>query len=125
LECGSDARHLPDRHEWWEVFFIATGRIEGEPAVLGFSSHRVDDAQDGVSVYVRGEAARRGIGTALLRFAEEHALAHGANSIEIQASLPGVAFYRANGFVECGHGEARLMSAQSLPCVFMRKSLAP
>lgn len=106
-----------------EAFFIATGHIDGEPAVLGFSTHRVDDARDGASVYVRGQAARRGIGTALLRLAEGHALAHGATSIRIQASLAGVEFYRVNGFEELGRGEALLMSGQSMPCVFMRKIL--
>jgi putative acetyltransferase len=106
-----------------EAFFIATGHINCQPAVLGFSTHRVDDAQDGASVYVRGEAARRGIGRALLRLAEEHAVAHGATLIQIQASLAGVEFYKANGFAEIGRGEALLMSGRSMPCVFMRKLL--
>jgi putative acetyltransferase len=110
--------------EGGEAFFIALGDIDGEPAVLGFSTHRVDDAQDGASVYVRGGAARQGIGTALLRLAEEHALAHGARSIQIQASLAGVEFYKANGFEEVGRGDALLMSGRSMPCVFMRKVLA-
>jgi len=109
--------------EGGEVFLIAMGHIDGEPVVLGFSTHRVDDAQDGASVYVRGEAARRGIGTALLRLAEEHARAHGATSIQIQASLAGVKFYKANGFNETGRGEAVLMSGRSMPCVFMQKLL--
>jgi GNAT superfamily N-acetyltransferase len=106
-----------------EVFFIAIGLINDEPAVMGFASHRVDDDQDGVSVYVRGMASRRGIGAKLLRLAEEHAQAHGATSINIQASLAGVAFYRANGFEELGRGEALLMTGRSMPCVFMRKVL--
>ena len=71
--------------EGGEAFFIATGPIDGHPAALGFSTHRVDDAQDGLSVYVRGGAARRGIGTTLLRLAEAHALESGATSIQIQA----------------------------------------
>jgi putative acetyltransferase len=104
-----------------EAFFVATGIIDGQPAVLGFSSHRVDDDEDGVSVYVRASAARRGIGTALLRLAEEHARAHGAKSIQIQASLAGVEFYKSNGFQETARGEALLMSGRSMPCVFMRK----
>jgi GNAT superfamily N-acetyltransferase len=108
-----------------EAFFIATGHIDGQPAVLGFATHRVDDAQDGTSVYVRGRVARRGIGTALLRLAEAHARAHGAASIHIQASLAGVEFYRANGFEELGRGEAVLISGKSMPCVFMRKLLPP
>lgn len=107
-----------------EAFFIATGHIDGQPAVLGFATHRVDDQQDGASVYVRGGAARRGIGTSLLRLAEAHARTHGATSIQIQASLAGVAFYKANGFEEIGRGEALLMSGRSMPCVFMRKRLA-
>ena len=109
--------------EGGEVFFIAIGRVDGEPAVLGFASHRVDDAQDGASVYVRGIASRCGVGTKLFRLAEEHARVQGAKSISIQASLAGVSFYLANGFEEVGRGEAVLMSGRSMPCVFMRKFL--
>jgi len=110
--------------EGGEAFFIATGYIDGKHVVLGFSTHRIDDTQDGASVYVRGSAARQGIGTTLMRLAEEHALAHGATSIQIQASLAGVAFYKVNGFEELGRGKALLISGQSMPCVFMRKLLA-
>ena len=106
-----------------EAFFIAVGELDGKMVVLGFATHRVDDDQDGASVYVRGRAARRGIGTALLRLAEDHARAHGAATIQIQASLAGVEFYKANGFEELGRGEARLMSGHAMACVFMRKTL--
>ena len=106
-----------------EAFFVAIGPLGGERAVLGFATHRVDDEQDGASVYVRGVAARCGIGTMLLRMAEEHAQARGASCLDIQASLAGVAFYRANGFEELGPGEARLTTGRSMPCVFMRKRL--
>jgi GNAT superfamily N-acetyltransferase len=109
--------------EGGEVFFIATGDLDGRTVVLGFATHRLDDDQDGASVYVRGAAARQGIGTALLRLAEDHARATGAKSMQIQASLAGVAFYRANGFEELGAGEVLLMSGHSMPCVFMRKCL--
>jgi GNAT superfamily N-acetyltransferase len=106
-----------------EAFFIATGRLDHETVVLGFSTHRVDDAQDGASVYVRGRAARRGIGTLLLQQAEEHARARGASSIQIQASLAGLEFYKANGFEILGRGHAELLSGHSMPCVLMRKLL--
>ena len=109
--------------EGGEAFFIATGNLDGQTVVLGFSTHRVDDDQDGASVYVRGGAVRRGIGTALLRLAEEHARTHGAKTIQIQASLAGVEFYKANGFQEFGRGVALLTSGHSMPCVFMRKAL--
>jgi GNAT superfamily N-acetyltransferase len=106
-----------------EAFFIATGRLDVHHVVLGFATHRVDDEQDGTSVYVRGGAARQGIGTALLRLAEQHARVHGATSIQIQASLAGVSFYTANGFEELGRSEAVLMSGKSMACVLMRKQL--
>jgi GNAT superfamily N-acetyltransferase len=108
-----------------EAFFVATGLVEGTEIVLGFSTHRVDDDQDGASVYVRGEASRQGIGSALLRLAEQHAREHGAKSIQIQASLAGTAFYRANGFEILGPGDAVLISGRSMPCVRMRKELQP
>jgi putative acetyltransferase len=106
-----------------EAFFVATGLVEGAEVVLGFSTHRVDDNQDGASVYVRGQAARQGIGSALLRLAEQHAREHGAKSIQIQASLAGTEFYRANGFEPLGQGRAVLTSGKSMACVYMRKEL--
>jgi putative acetyltransferase len=109
--------------EGGEAFFIATMERGDDDAVLGFATHRGDDDQDGTSVYVRGNASRRGIGTALLRSAEAHAREHGATSIHIQASLAGVEFYQANGFEVLGPGEAVLMSGRSMPCMFMRKQL--
>ena len=38
---------------------VATSIQNGDPMVRGFATHRVDDAQDGASVYVRDSAARR------------------------------------------------------------------
>ena len=109
--------------EGGEVFFIAIGLVDFESTVLGFASHRVDDDEDSASVYVRGLAARRGIGTKLLQLAEHDARTRGATSINIQASLAGVEFYLANGFEKVGPGEAVLMTGRSMPCVFMRKLL--
>ena len=107
-----------------ETFFIATGEIEGNAAVLGFASTYVlEGARFGTSVYVRGGAARRGIGSALLQKAEACAIARGATSIQVEASLAGVEFYKANGFVELARGKAQLMSGRSIACVFMRKAL--
>jgi ribosomal protein S18 acetylase RimI-like enzyme len=106
-----------------EVFFIALGAIDGEPAVLGFASHRPDGGDDSASCYVRGSAARQGIGSALWRTAEAHARSRGTEVITIQASLAGVAFYRAHGFVEIGTEDARLQTGALIPCVVMRKRL--
>ena len=107
-----------------EAFFVAIGEIDGEQVVLGLSTHRVDDRQDGLAVYVRGRATRQGIGTSLLREAEQHARSSGATTIHIQASLAGVEFWRANGFEEIERVDAPLRSGGSIPCVSMRKQLA-
>lgn len=108
-----------------EVFFIAVGDIDGRRAVLGFSSdYCIEGQRHGSSVYVRGRAARQGVDSALLAKAEAHAIETGATSIEIEASLAGVPFYKANGFVEIGHGEAHLTTGRSIECVSMRKDLA-
>lgn len=105
-----------------ERFFIAVAK---DPAgrVLGFSSHRNDEGTHGVAVYVRGDAARQGVGSALLRAAEEAATAAGAASLAIDASLAAVEFYRAHGFVETGRGTHPLAHGRSMACVFMRKEL--
>ena len=121
---GLTASLYRDAMRGGEAFFIAIGQLEGQWVVLGFATHRVDDAQDGASVYVRGRVARQGMGTALLRLAEEHARAHNATSLQIQASLAGVEFYKANGFEELEPGAAVLMSGKSMPCVLMRKQLS-
>jgi ribosomal protein S18 acetylase RimI-like enzyme len=107
-----------------EVFFIATGTVDDTTLVLGFASdYRIKDREHGTSVYVRGSVARRGIGSAIFRLAESHAIASGATSIHVEASLAGVEFYRANGFIEVGRGETHLRSGRPIACVFMRKEL--
>ena len=107
-----------------EVFFVAIGTIAGAHLVLGFATdYWIDGLMHGTSVYVRGAAARCGIGSQLLALAEGHAVANGAAEIHVEASLAGVEFYRANGFIETGPGETRLTSGRPIACVFMRKSL--
>ena len=111
--------------EGGEVFFVATGEIDGARVVLGFASdYRIEGPLHGTSVYVRGAAARRGIGSALFHLAEDHAVAQGATSIQVESSLAGVDFYTRQGFVEFGRGETRLMSGQPIGCVYMRKVIA-
>jgi putative acetyltransferase len=109
-----------------EVFFIAVGEIDGEGAVLGFATdYCIGGSRHGTSVYVRGAAARQGIGSALFKLAEAEAVARGATSIRVEASLAGVEFYKANGFEELARGETRLMSGRPIACVFMQKLLRP
>lgn len=105
-----------------EQFFVA---VADRSQVLGFSSHHGDGRTHGTAVYVRGGAARRGIGSALFRAAEASAIAAGARAIDISASLAAVDFYKAHGFDEVGRGAHRLPSGDAMACVFMRKVLTP
>jgi putative acetyltransferase len=107
-----------------EVFYIAVGEPGDKPEVLGFSSHRIDGKDHRTAVYVRGTAARLGIGSALFRSAEAGAIRAGATSIHVAASLAAVEFYEANGFAEVGRGEHRLWSGRRMACVFMRKRIS-
>jgi putative acetyltransferase len=107
-----------------EAFFVAVASQEGGREVLGFSSHHLADGHHGVGVYVRGMAARRGIGSALLRLAESSAVAAGAGTLTLDSSLAAVDFYRARGFVETGRGEHRLRVGRRMACVFMQKNLS-
>jgi len=107
-----------------EVFYVAVGRLGGVPEVLGFSSHRIENGDHRTAVYVRGSAARCGIGSALFRAAEAAAIAAGATSIHVAASIAAVEFYKANGFEEVGRGEHRLWTGRPMACVFMQKNLA-
>ena len=104
-----------------EVFFIAVAAANGE--VLGFASHVPNRGNDGASAYVRGSAARQGVGSALWRLAESHARAHGASAITIEASLAGVAFYRAHGFTDVEPCDVPLANGVAIPCIVMRKDL--
>jgi putative acetyltransferase len=104
-----------------EVFFIAVA--PGDGAVLGFASHVPNRGNDGASAYVRGSSARQGVGSALWRLAEAHAREQGATAITIEASLAGVAFYRAHGFVDIEGCDVPLRNGVAIPCVVMRKDL--
>ena len=106
-----------------EAFFIAVGDLDGKAEVLGFSSHGLHGNEHHTAVYVRGKAARLGVGSALFRMAEASAIASGASSIHLDSSLAAVEFYKANGFEEIGRGEHRLWSGRPMACVFMRKTL--
>ena len=106
-----------------ERFFVAATTLDGRTGGLGFSSHYVQDGEHGVAVYVRGMAARRGIGSALLRAAENSAAAAGAARVRLDASLAAVDFYKANGFTAAGRGEHTLRSGCTMACVFMQKNL--
>lgn len=105
-----------------DLYFLASsGQNGGTP--LGFSSLREKDGAWRIAVYVKGDAARRGIGTRLLRVAEAAARAKGATFIVLDASLVSVGFYESCGFSVLGTGTHRLSNGVDMSCVPMRKDL--
>lgn len=67
--------------------------------------------------------ARKGIGQAILNHCESEAAAHGFRAIELMATLPGVKFYQACGYVEQGDYDLQLTENVKLELVPMRKEL--
>jgi putative acetyltransferase len=106
-----------------ELFFVAISSGDKQ-TVLGFSSYRVEDGKHRTAIYVRGDAARMGVGTALFQEAETAAREHGAKEIHVDASLAAVRFYKEHGFEELAAGQHRLNNGALMDCVFMRKKLS-
>ena len=106
-----------------ELFFVAVASDGDQDRVLGFSSYRVADDQHRTAIYVRGEAARMGVGTALFEVAEIAAREHGAKEIHVDASLAAVEFYKARGFQELGAGRHQSRNGNLMDCVLMKKKL--
>ena len=75
-----------------ESFYVAVETQAGGSEVLGFSSHCIRNDQHRIAVYVRGKVARCGIGSALFQAAEATAIAAGATSIHVAASLAAIEF---------------------------------
>jgi len=74
----------------------------GGDHAAGRDSSLLDPAHDAAKIrafFVDPDHARRGIAGALLRASEAAAAAAGFTRIELMATLPGVPFYRAAGFV--------------------------
>ncbi len=75
--------------------------------------------------YVVPDAARKGVGSALVRELEGIALHHGLEWLQLDASLTSRPFYAALGYEVREHGEHVLDSGQRMACVKMRKRLSP
>jgi GNAT superfamily N-acetyltransferase len=84
----------------------------------------LDPARDAAKIrafFVHPDWARRGIGTAILEACEKAAREAGFTRLEMGATLSGVAFYRAKGYVALENLEVRLSNGEMLPIVRMAK----
>lgn len=73
--------------------------------------------------FVAPEAARQGVGRELLHCCVEAATARGYRSLELMATLPGVPFYAAHGFIEVEPVTDRLPDGVPLRFIRMRRIL--
>jgi GNAT superfamily N-acetyltransferase len=75
------------------------------------------------AVYVRPDAAGRGLGRRIMEMAETEAAAAGFHTITLTAMLSAVEFYRRLGFAELGPAEMRLPGELTFRGVHMCKGL--
>jgi putative acetyltransferase len=75
--------------------------------------------------YVAPDAARKGVGSALVQEIERIARERGLGRLDLDASLTSEPFYAHHGYDTRERGEHVLRSGQRMACVKMRKDLSP
>jgi GNAT superfamily N-acetyltransferase len=98
--------------------------LYGGDQFAGREDSLLDPAKDAAKIrafFVHPEWARRGIGGMILEACEGAARAAGFRRLEMGATLTGVPFYRAKGYVELERVEAPLGDGLALPIVRMGK----
>jgi GNAT superfamily N-acetyltransferase len=84
----------------------------------------LDPSRDAAKIrafFVHPDWARRGLGTMILDACESAAIAAGFTRLEMGATLSGIAFYRARGYVEVEEQLVSLGNGEVLPIVRMAK----
>ncbi len=100
--------------------------LYGGDQLAGREDSLLDPAQDAAKIrafFVHPDWARRGIGTLILEACERAALDAGFARLEMGATLSGVPFYRARGYVEIEKQSAPLGNGEALPIVRMAKEV--
>jgi hypothetical protein len=90
----------------------------------GINADLYINAMESGEVFVIATGEIQGVAAVLGLRATTRLRTHGATRIRVEASLAGVEFYRANGFIELDRGVTRLMSGKPIACVFMQKALS-
>lgn len=86
----------------------------------------LDPARDAAKIrafFVHPDWARRGIGTLILEACEKAAVEAGFKRLEMGATLSGVAFYKAKGYMEIESQQVPLGNGESLPIIRMAKDV--
>ncbi len=100
--------------------------LYGGDQFAGREDDLLDPAKDAAKIrafFVHPEWARQGVGGMILEACEAAAIAQGFHRLEMGATLTGVPFYRAKGYVEMEAVEVPLGDGLSLPIVRMGKDV--
>jgi GNAT superfamily N-acetyltransferase len=73
--------------------------------------------------FIHPDYARQGIGRAILTTCERDAFAHGFQTLELMATLPGVPLYEVEGYVKDEPFDLDLDEGITLPLIKMTKHL--
>jgi GNAT superfamily N-acetyltransferase len=100
--------------------------LYGGDQFAGREDSLLDPAMDAAKIrafFVHPAWARRGIGGMVLQACETAAVAAGFRRLEMGATLTGIPFYRAKGYVELEAVEVPLGDGLTLPIVRMEKRM--
>jgi N-acetylglutamate synthase-like GNAT family acetyltransferase len=100
----------------------------GDQRPVGSVDDALDPAVDAARIrafFVAPEAARRGVGRVLLEACTSAAREAGFRTLELMATLPGVPFYRTQGFIDVEPVTDLLPDGVPLRFVRMRRELPP
>jgi GNAT superfamily N-acetyltransferase len=100
--------------------------LYGGDRYAGREDSLLDPARDAAKIrafFVHPDWARQGIGSLILEACENAARDGGFTRLEMGATLSGVAFYRAKGYVEIENQSVPLSNGESLPIVRMSKRI--
>jgi len=100
--------------------------LYGGDQYLGREDSLLDPARDAAKIrafFVHPAWARGGIGGMILEACEDAAVASGFTRLEMGATLSGVAFYRAKGYVAVENRAVPLGNGESLAIVRMAKEV--
>ncbi len=102
--------------------------LYGGDQFAGREDSLLDPCHDAAKIrafFVHPDWARQGIGSRILEACEHAAVAAGFSRMEMGATLSGVAFYRARGYIEAESQAVALGNGEALPIVRMTKTIRP
>lgn len=100
--------------------------LYGGDQFAGREDSLLDPANDAAKIrafFVHPDWARQGLGTLILKECERAAIACGFTRLEMGATLSGVAFYRARGYIKVENQTVPLCNGELLPIVKMAKQV--